>query len=356
MGGFSRRPATWPCSTHVGVCPGLLLAGTAGRIPDPELTQAGRRQAAATGRFFGRLRELGTAPEHIIASPMLRALQTARPIVDATKPAGSGAVLSWPEACESGGVFGRDGAEPEGRPCHELTRAEVERALPGVACHDSITERGWWAPGRKETKDETTVRCMAVCRVLRRWAEAGAVELPGTADFAAVRTRMEARLGALREGRAPPTEADSDPASAGEVDADVDAARRALPPKGGEGSHPTAVASAAVVCHHDFIDRVVALLTHGGDPPPTGELYAPEPTLHFCFNNCSVSVLDLYPGGTTRVIRLNDVRHLDPVYARRRGLLSGFWQDVVLSPPEEWDGPEGDEPEGPEEEDARAAP
>ena len=350
----------WPCLAcsrargraspeTIVVARSLCIA--AGRIADPRLTMTGRRQANAAGRFFARMCEAGTGPSHVVVSPMVRALETAKPIAAACGAAGTASrLLAWPEACECGGVFGRDGAAPVGRVCHELTREEVEAELPGVACHEGITDKGWWRPGRKETDAERTIRCMAACRVMRSWADTGEIALPTVDQFDKLSVDMEARLATLRRGQRDEDGA-HDPDSAGRVDADVgelDAKTpKALPKKGGEENHPGPVATVAIVCHHDFIDRSIALLTHGGDPPPSGALYAPEPTLHFCFNNASVSVVDLYPGGTTRVVRLNDVRHLDPVYTGRRGMLTGFWQDTVVSNPEDWDGDEEDEFESP---------
>jgi broad specificity phosphatase PhoE len=313
--------------------------------------------------------EAGTGPDSVIVSPMLRALETAKPILAATKAVERGTAHAWPAACECGGIFAReDDVLPDGKPCHELTRSEIQSQFPGVQPHESITEGGWWNSTEKETHEESVARCMAACKVMRGWADTGAVKLPSAERFADMRAHMLRRLECQRDGKpfaeedVAPFAHEPDPVGTGSTDADVadpdaDAPGAAASAatggadagdiqKGGEESHPGPVASVAVVCHHDFIDKSIALLVSGDSPPPSGGLYSAAPTLHFCFNNCSVSIVDLFPGGTTRVVRVNDVRHLDPVYTKREGLLSGFWQDPLQSPPEAWDGEEDDEFEG----------
>lgn len=333
-----------------------------GRMPDPPLTKGGRRQANAVGHYFARMAKAGTGPESVVVSPMLRALETAKPIIAAIGAAKRGTAFAWPPACECGGIFSRPGDTlPAGRPCFELTKAEIEGKFPGVSAHESVTDGGWWSAKAKEDHEDATARCMAACKVMRGWADTGAVKLPSGEHFADMQAHMKRRLRCLRACK-PFDEADilpfihrPDPAGTGSTDADVaaapasasaSAASAAHADKGGEECHPGPVASVAVVCHHDFIDKTIAMLTNGDAPPSSGALYSAEPTLHFCFHNCSVSVVDLYPGGTTRVVRVNDVRHLDPVYTKRQGLLSGFWQDPLQSPPEKWDGDEDDEFEG----------
>jgi broad specificity phosphatase PhoE len=312
--------------------------GSAGREPEPPLTKAGRRQANAVAKYFGRIQGGPYPVDHLIVSPMLRALETALPIAKAAGLDDPSKTTVWPEVCECGGVFGADGQEPpDGRACFELTRAEIAGLAPGWGMHASISDKGWWRPGRKELTGEMLTRTMAVVRVMRGWAESGHVTLPTVEEFASLRADAEVLIRALEAGEVVEVlRSRKDPPGAGAVDADTGTSPAFA--KGGEESWPGPMHSVAVVCHHDVIDHIVALLANGDVPPPRGELGEPKPTLHFVFHNCSVTTIDLYAGGTTRFVRVNDVRHMDPVYTMRRGLLSGFWQDDIRSPPEEWDG------------------
>jgi 2,3-bisphosphoglycerate-dependent phosphoglycerate mutase len=70
-----------------------------GRVPDPPLSARGRRQAEALGKalFDGRT---PFAPTHLYASPTTRAVQTARPLAEATDLP----VVLHPDAYEVGGI------------------------------------------------------------------------------------------------------------------------------------------------------------------------------------------------------------------------------------------------------------
>ena len=44
-----------------------------------------------------------------------------------------------------------------------------------------------------------------------------------------------------------------------------------------------------------------------------------SPPLQFCSGNASISIIDLFPDGGARIVRLNDCRHLVPLSAEAAG-------------------------------------
>lgn len=84
-------------------------AAGGGRVPDPELTEAGRKQAESLGKAAADGRALGTVRE-VWVSPMKRALQTAAPLA---KETGAKVVVRG-DCFEQGGVHEHGGRAPMG--------------------------------------------------------------------------------------------------------------------------------------------------------------------------------------------------------------------------------------------------
>jgi len=77
----------------------------------------------------------------------------------------------------------------------------------------------------------------------------------------------------------------------------------------------------ALVCHGDFIETMLRVIANyapssGGaaasDPrsPPIGGPISPLAAAQFCHHNCGISTFDVFPDGTIRLVRVNDIAHL----------------------------------------------
>ena len=122
--------------------------GTAeGRSKDPSLTDMGHEQAAAVADHLTN----GSCPDGVIdkregyqidrlyCSPMLRALQTARPI-------GEALALQpevWPTIHEQGGIY-LDVGDGQRVGYAGLTRQEMIDQFPKVTLPDDLADDGWW--------------------------------------------------------------------------------------------------------------------------------------------------------------------------------------------------------------------
>ena len=111
-------------------------------VPDPQLTEIGQRLEipmpdSLPSHVAATLSGLGIT--HLYASPLLRALQTAKAISAEVGVS----PRATPELCEFGGVpphrEGTGYAQGNG-----LTRAEIRALLPGATFSDDVTDHGWW--------------------------------------------------------------------------------------------------------------------------------------------------------------------------------------------------------------------
>jgi broad specificity phosphatase PhoE len=77
----------------------------------------------------------------------------------------------------------------------------------------------------------------------------------------------------------------------------------------------------ALVCHGDFIETMLRVIANyapsnggaaGSDPrsPPIGGPISPLAAAQFCHHNCGISTFDVFPDGTIRLVRVNDIAHL----------------------------------------------
>jgi broad specificity phosphatase PhoE len=181
------------------------------RVQDPELTEVGHKQAALVAQFLKNAENLEDivalpldAPErstggknhritHLYASPMHRALQTARPIAAALgmQP------QVWIDIHEVGGIWLRKDGITQG--FGGRTRAQVIEEFPDYLLPDAITELGWWNP---DAGEEDLMGCygraMRVARLLRQRARDEATR----ADVLAIVTHgtfMDALVKAMTE-------------------------------------------------------------------------------------------------------------------------------------------------------------
>ena len=104
------------------------------RIPDPELTSVGERQACLAGEWLK-----GEGIDTLYCGPMLRTLQTARIIgdtIDATPHVFVG-LHEW------AGVWKFPGKQGSAQ-LYGLTCEEMSAMFPGFVLPDEVTNRGWW--------------------------------------------------------------------------------------------------------------------------------------------------------------------------------------------------------------------
>jgi 2,3-bisphosphoglycerate-dependent phosphoglycerate mutase len=147
------------------------------RDPEPPLTEIGHRQATLLAdhlvsnshperKLEGTAK--GYALTRLYCSPMLRTLQTAWPISQATglQP------QIWVALHEQGGIF-------RGNPHHSaelagfpgITRREVSEQFPGFHAPYELSDEGWWFAGY-EDMEGCNQRAVTVAETLRQWAPA----------------------------------------------------------------------------------------------------------------------------------------------------------------------------------------
>src|SRR6056297_1112107 len=118
------------------------------RVEDPSITAVGRLQAEFLAKWFESL-----PIDTLISSPVRRALQTTRYIVDLT----DSHVHVWADMFEEGGIYRGHGPEAtEGGP--GLSRTEVLRHVAanvdGCTLDDAVVESGWWGAKLRETPEQ----------------------------------------------------------------------------------------------------------------------------------------------------------------------------------------------------------
>ena len=133
------------------------------RITDPPITELGKRQSEILAQHLatGTTQDLvpGAAPgsaraqerkgygiTSLYCSPMLRSLQTAYPIKEAT-----GLLPKvWVDIHESGGMFLDHGDERGSVGYPGMTRSEILANYPDYQLAPGITEDGWWNRDRED--------------------------------------------------------------------------------------------------------------------------------------------------------------------------------------------------------------
>ncbi len=130
------------------------------RVAEPPLTAIGEAQAKSLGVYVNELRIT-----RLYSSPMLRSMQTMRPIAEAMNLAPS----VWTDLHEQGGLFLRPGADAEATGFPGLNRSEVEEMFPGYLS-DGIGEKGWWH-GAEEDMASCYARAVRVAGTLRQMAQ-----------------------------------------------------------------------------------------------------------------------------------------------------------------------------------------
>ncbi|MBX3011540.1 MAG: histidine phosphatase family protein [Caldilineaceae bacterium] len=145
------------------------------RSPEPPLTEAGHRQAQlvaehlASTTYPESAQEAGNGQQgygfsRLYCSPMLRTLQTTRPISQAlgVQP------QVWIDIHEHGGIFHGDPQKGPVTQCYGLTRQEIVDLYPDYQLPEGIAEKGWW-PGGYEEMEGCYERAQRVAVQLREW-------------------------------------------------------------------------------------------------------------------------------------------------------------------------------------------
>lgn len=157
----------------LGQQPGITYGEwLARRQADPELSDLGRRQAEALGRFLAR--EEGAPPVvegsalrgiwpigPLYVSPLRRTLHTLCP--SWTRLGKIPQV--WTDAFEVFGVYDATGTKSTG-----LTRAEILGEFPDVSLPADVTENGWYPLDGREELDHARARLAGVAARLKDFA------------------------------------------------------------------------------------------------------------------------------------------------------------------------------------------
>ena len=105
---------------------------------DPELTPRGHDQAAALARAFAEHRL--PAPDHLLSSLMVRAVQTVAPVAAALDMPVTGVL----DVHEVGGLSRRESAEAEEVPYAGLGRSRLAEHCPRLVLPEEATDQGWY--------------------------------------------------------------------------------------------------------------------------------------------------------------------------------------------------------------------
>lgn len=124
-----------------------------GRSDDPDLTLAGRKQAARVAQFLRQADPTAAANTpydvqnvggfgitHLYCSLMLRAVATGTVIAGAI----DSPLTAWEDLHEEGGIHRKDEQTGERIGLPGKNRAYFEAHYPGLVLPDSLDEKGWW--------------------------------------------------------------------------------------------------------------------------------------------------------------------------------------------------------------------
>jgi 2,3-bisphosphoglycerate-dependent phosphoglycerate mutase len=133
------------------------------RSHDPHLTEIGQQQALHAAQYLAQANEEDTFDfTHIYVSPMIRAMDTAKPIAEAL------AVQPeiWQDIHEVGGLYLANGDGSKGFP--GINRAYIQDCYPTYKIPDEFGENGWWNPSHsKESPGQFLSRAIRVIAALK---------------------------------------------------------------------------------------------------------------------------------------------------------------------------------------------
>ena len=140
------------------------------RDKDPPLTDIGERQAEMVAKFLAAGRHLESAErtadrpyfDHLYCSPMLRSLQTVKPIA---REMGITPEV-WIDIHEVGGIY-LDHGEGQGVLGYPgQTRQQIMDRFPGYILPEEFGEAGWWGRDKEEVHSSQG-RAIGVANALR---------------------------------------------------------------------------------------------------------------------------------------------------------------------------------------------
>ena len=127
------------------------------RVSDVSITPVGEKQSELTADYLASIRHVS----HVIVSPMLRTIQTARPLMRRLAPKVTPEV--WLDLFEEGGIFSGTRADhlqgiEDSNILHGLTIEEIKaQANVHVTIRGEPHSKGWWRGGF-ESPDQSNAR------------------------------------------------------------------------------------------------------------------------------------------------------------------------------------------------------
>ena len=135
------------------------------RVSDVNITPLGEKQSDLTGEYLANIRDVS----HVFVSPMLRTIQTARPLM--TRLAHRVTPEVWFDIFEEGGIFSGTRADhlqgiENPNILHGLTIDDIKReAKVNVTIRGNAHPRGWWRGGFEHPEESSARAERVACAI-----------------------------------------------------------------------------------------------------------------------------------------------------------------------------------------------
>ncbi len=150
-----------------------------GRSHDPELTDAGRRQAQQLAKFVGRpltdfsederyhMNRSGFGFTHLYCSLMVRAVATGTYVANSTGLP----LTAWSDWHEGGGIYLEQEDTTELRGLPGKARSYFEKHYPDLILPDGLDEKGWWNRPFEEKEERLPRARRVLTELIKRHGE-----------------------------------------------------------------------------------------------------------------------------------------------------------------------------------------
>lgn len=157
------------------------LGNSSGRVPDPLLTDIGRKQAKHLAQFIAHSdpdaptnghdhqNRTGFGLTHLYSSLMTRAVQTGSEVAETTGTP----LVAWEEIHETGGIFEEDPDTRERRGLPGPNRTFFTEQFPGFVLPETLGETGWW---NRPFEEKSRIQTRATQVVQQLWQRHGGTD------------------------------------------------------------------------------------------------------------------------------------------------------------------------------------